>query len=500
MRIGDPEGSLLIQTLRRQKKVAAMPPGEPLPMEVIAHFEEWVRRGLVDPRDGVRIAKSSGMSLEEGKRFWSFVPPAISANHQNRATSAVVDALVQAELAKRALAANGPADQAQLLRRISFDLVGLPPTVEEIDAFLEDTGPDSYAKVVDRLLDSPRFGERSGRHWLDVVRYADSNGRDGNVLWYHAWRYRDYVIDSMNRDVPINRFLREQIAGDLLPYSSNEERDRLRIATGFWALESKAFEEQKPEIFRMDVIDEQLDVVGRAILGLSIACARCHDHKFDPIPTRDYYALAGILRSSQLLYGLGPTGIKATMHNHTPLWPIGPDAESLGPKGLAFLEHVDKLSLIQNNARSDRYRIVRRLADVKLQLAKPGADQAAIQKTIDQLSAEIKAWDVKVKAAETELKYAMDPPPARVRHGHSRTGQSRGLQDPYSRRDDKPRGGGAARFSRSAAQPPPQSAWRTKRPTSACGLADRSAQSADSTRLCQSGVAASVRQGNRGYA
>jgi len=408
---GMPAKSLLIQSLRHLKNAPKMPPDELLPASIIADFEEWIRRGLPDSRTETPTLSTKGMSVEEGRRFWSMIPPKLADADRSRSTADIVDAQIAVVLAKHELKPNKAAAKTHLVRRLYFDLIGLPPEPSEVDAFVRDTAPDAVEKIVDGLLGSNHFGERWGRHWLDAARYADSNGRDRNIIWYHAWRYRNYVIQSINDDVSYDRFVREQIAGDLMPARSSQERDHLRIATGFLAMGAKAFEEIKPEIFRMDVIDEQIDLISRSVLGLSVACARCHDHKFDAISTRDYYAWAGIFRSTQTLYGYGPTGIKATLHNHSPLWPIGRNAGIRGEAGLAWLEQLNVLTLKQNTARSDRYRVVRRLADAKLQAHRPGADVEILQAEIKRLEEEIKAWDLKVKQAEADLKSAMDGPP-----------------------------------------------------------------------------------------
>ena len=206
------------------------------------------------------------------------------------------------------------ADKLSLLRRVHFDLTGLPPTPREIDAFVKDAATDAFAKVVDRLLASPQFGERWGRHWLDVVRYAESVTLRGFVF-KEAWRYRDYVIDAFNSDLPYDQFIREQIAGDLLPAKDAAERNEHLIATGFLALGPKGLNEKNRVQFEMDLVDEQIDVTSRAVLGLTAACARCHDHKFDPIPNQDYYALAGIFRSSKTFFGTGGGEGKAAQKN-----------------------------------------------------------------------------------------------------------------------------------------------------------------------------------------
>ena len=213
-----------------------------------------------------------------------------------------IDRFLLAALEARGLAPVADADRPRLLRRVTFDLIGLPPTPEEVDAFLADNSPDAFAKVVDRLLASPRFGERWGRHWLDVARFAESSGKT-NFTYPQAWRYRDWVIASFNADKPYDQFVREQIAGDLLPAEDDRERADQLIATGFLALGSKAHDAENRGQFVLDVVDEQIEATTRAFLGLTVACARCHDHKMDPIPQRDYYALSGIFRSTQTCSG-----------------------------------------------------------------------------------------------------------------------------------------------------------------------------------------------------
>ncbi len=452
---GKPGESLLLKALRHDASVSAMPPQEKLSASVIADFETWIAAGAADPREGPAVVVKRGLSIEEGRKFWSFIPPQrVTPPNVKRADWARddIDRFVLAKLEEQQLEPLGDTEPQFLLRRLSFDLLGLPPSPEEVAEFVTGWNAASgeaekqqswLAQTVDRLLARRQFGERWGRHWLDVARYADSNGRDRNVYFYHAWRYRDYVIESLHRDKPFDQFLREQIAGDLLPLrridrpnsrnaiasvsqqktkfqpdvtafrliGSPEQRDEQRIATGFLALGAKSFEETKPEVFRMDVIDEQIELISRAVLGLSVGCARCHDHKFDPIPTADYYALAGLFRSTQTLAGYGPKGIKATAHAHSELQPVGPAAERLGAEGLAYLVKLQELTLAQNTARSDRYRVVRRLADAKLRLAKTDADKATLEADIARMEAEIKDWDVKVKGHEEALQTAMDSAP-----------------------------------------------------------------------------------------
>ena len=230
------------------------------------------------------------------------------------------------------------------------------------------------------------------------------------MAWQHAWRYRDWIIDAFNADLPYDQFIAQQIAGDLLPADDHEQRDRQIIATGFLALGPKSLEERKRELFRMDTIDEQIDVICRGILGLSVSCARCHDHKFDPVPTADYYALAGILRSTDTLYGIGPMGIKGV--NDSALAAIGPDAGKLAGPAAEHLEAVKVQTQKRNTARSDRYRVVRRVADSKRKLGKSGTDQDALKKEIAAMEAEIKDWDERVIKMDEELaKLVASPTP-----------------------------------------------------------------------------------------
>lgn len=211
-----------------------------------------------------------------------------------------IDRFILAELERQGLPPAPPADKRTLLRRATFDLTGLPPTPKEIDSYLEDDSPEAFEKVVNRLLESPQYGERWGRHWLDVVRYAETTANDANAVMRYAWRYRNYVIDAFNRDLPYDEFIREQLAGDVMPPTDDlSVRIRRVIATGFLMVGAKALAETDKEQSRLDIVDDQIDVVGRAFLGLTIACARCHDHKFDAVRTVDYYALAGILRSTE---------------------------------------------------------------------------------------------------------------------------------------------------------------------------------------------------------
>lgn len=298
---GKPGESILLQAIRYEGM--EMPPKRKLPTEVAADFERWITMGAPDPREG-KIAERGKIDIEAGRKFWSFQapqrhdPPQVIQADWPRGN---VDRFILSKLEQAKLHPAADASRRALIRRLSFDLAGLPPTPDEIADFERDTSPDAVEKLVDRLLASPHFGERWGRHWLDVVRYGESLTLRGFVL-PGAWRYREYVIQAFNDDLPYDQFVREQIAGDLLPADTVEQKRRQQVAVAFLAMGNTNLEEQNKKQLRMDVVDEQLDTLGKVFLGQTLGCARCHDHKFDPIPTRDYYALAGILRSTRTLH------------------------------------------------------------------------------------------------------------------------------------------------------------------------------------------------------
>jgi hypothetical protein len=304
---GHPSQSLLIEAIRYEQ--LEMPPKGKLPDEVIEDFVRWIEMGAPDPRFGKAANPRNKVNLAEAKKFWAFQRPRASPPPQVLDTTWArtgIDQFILARLEKEHLKPVADADPVTLIRRVTFDLTGLPPTPEEIDAFAKDPSAVGFSTVVNRLLASPRFGERWGRHWLDVVRYAESTGKEQNIPYRYAWRYRDYVIDAFNQNKPYSRFIIEQLAGDLLPAKDAAEHDRLVIATGFLAIGPKGINVLKPEQFKMDQIDDQIDATSRAFLGMTVACARCHDHKFDPIPTTDYYALAGIFHSTETWSGIVP--------------------------------------------------------------------------------------------------------------------------------------------------------------------------------------------------
>lgn len=308
---GNVKQSLILQALEHDPDFYAMPPDEKLPAAVIADFRKWIQMGAPDPRKGdvparVKVAADEGFDFDKEREFWSFRPltrPEVPKVKQQEWPRNDVDRFILNRLEAKSMQPAAAADRRTLVRRVYFDLTGLPPTPQQIQEFVNDPSPQAYEHLVDRLLDSPRFGETWGRHWLDLARYADSNGLDINLTFYNAWRYRDYVIKAFNEDKPYDEFIREQIAGDLLPYENDAERTRNIVATGFLVMGAKMLSERDKEKLRMDVVDEQIDVTGRAFMGMTLGCARCHDHKFDPIPMTDYYALAGIFRSTETVHG-----------------------------------------------------------------------------------------------------------------------------------------------------------------------------------------------------
>jgi len=309
---GDPGASLLLTAISHSDPDLKMPPKkERLPEAVINDVKTWIRMGAADPRADVAArVPSPAVDIEAGRRFWAFQKPVA---HQPPATKDPtwarrdLDHFILAKLELSGLAPSVDAEPATLLRRLHFDLVGLPPSPDAVRRFQERIAADGLDPAleaeVDSLLASTDFGERWGRHWLDVARFAESSGKEANVSFPYAWRYRDYVVDAVNADMPFDRFVVEQVAGDLLPADNDAERARLLIATGFLALGPKNLDEANKLQFAADVVDEQIDALTRGVMASSVACARCHDHKFDPFSMEDYYALAGVFASTKTYFG-----------------------------------------------------------------------------------------------------------------------------------------------------------------------------------------------------
>ena len=368
---GQPEQSLLLKALTYKDVNLKMPPTGKLPEKVIADFRKWIADGAVDPRTTKPAETTSsetkeegpGTPIEEGRKWWAFQPltqrPAPPTSNPDW-TERKIDSFILAKLDENDLQPSPPADPRTLIRRAFFDLTGLPPTYAQVEAFAADPSPEAYAALIDTLLDSPRYGERWGRHWLDVARWAEDHPTSESTNRPHpyAWRYRDWVIEAFNRDIPYDRFIRMQFAADLL---SGFEPADMR-ALGY--IGNSPMYHKDPRLSR-DVIetlasddwDERVDAVSRGLMGLTVACARCHDHKFDPITNKDYYALAGVFASTWLvkrpIVAMDPAAadklvwdyerlyrIKGMVGNLKELDTIAPE---LHPKVSAMTEEVENL-------------------------------------------------------------------------------------------------------------------------------------------------------------
>lgn len=301
--------SVLLRAVSYDDERLRMPPTGKLGDQERADLDEWIRSGAADPRDDAAVLASKNQSIDwvKARSHWAFQPfrahpvPVVA----NKVwASTWIDRFVLAKLEAKGLKPAPPADKRTLIRRVTFDLIGLPPSTAEVDAFLADRSPKAFDKVVDRLLASPHHGERWARHWLDLARYAETDGHEFDREKPNAWRYRDFVIRALNEDLPYDQFIREQIAGDLVPRKRMVAEGTYwdsPAGTGFFGLgEERNAADDVAEV-RADKIDNQIDTISKTFLGLTVACARCHDHKFDAIPTRDYYAMAGILEGKQVI-------------------------------------------------------------------------------------------------------------------------------------------------------------------------------------------------------
>lgn len=410
---GDAEHSRLYRAVSWADTVK-MPPTGKITSGEIASLRQWIEAGAPIPSATTRVLTKERKEItEEDRKHWAFLPvrPATPPETKGRDWARTgIDRFILSKLEEKGIRPAPPANKATLLRRVTFDLTGLPPTPEEIEAFQNDRSPEAFAKVVDRLLASPRYGERWGRIWLDVARYADSTGMDEDNLYPHAWRYRDYVVRAFNEDTPYNEFIRQQLAGDLLPARDPAERARNVVATGFLAIGPKALAQQDRLQMIYDVVDEQIDTTTKAFLGLTVACARCHDHKFDPIPTTDYYGLASIFASTTAYRNQGRPGAISFLH-YTPLDQAAYDRyqthrwQTLSK----FMEMEDVLAEDTNRENALRRP---KLADTlvaawKVQFRGVAVDAAAAEHSLD--SANLSRWlkwlaSTDVKARATYLK------------------------------------------------------------------------------------------------
>ena len=293
--------SLIIQALRYES--TQMPPRGKLSDEVIADFVQWVDSGAADPRVGDSAPIKKSIDFDQARLFWSFVSPKnpeLPATKRSGWTESSIDHFTLAAMEARQLSPVSKAGKRELIRRACFDLTGLPPTPQEVDSFLADENTNAFAKLIDRLLDSPAYGERWGRYWLDVARYSEDQAHTFSVQPNtHGYRYRDWVIEAFNSDMPFDLFVKYQIAADVMPI---DETERLRnlAALGYFGLGAQYYKNTDAAKAAADELDDRIDTLTRGFLGLTVSCARCHDHKFDPIPQQDYYSLAGVFHSSRL--------------------------------------------------------------------------------------------------------------------------------------------------------------------------------------------------------
>ncbi len=337
---GNVAGSVLVSAIRYES--SEMPPDGRLSDDVIGDFEAWIAAGATDPRkgDGTPMPAREEMDVDQGRQFWAFQPIAVvevpDANHplaQNEIDRFLIQRLQQAGLSP-----SPTAPPLVRLRRLCFDLTGMPPSPDLQRRWLADPSRRHWIKIVDDLLASIGFAEHWARHWMDVARYADSNGSDFNATHHEAWRYRQYLIESFGADRPVDQMIRQQIAGDLLPAETDQQRYDNVVATTFLMVGTKMLSERDKAKLTLDVVDEQIDTVGRAFLGLTLGCARCHDHKFDPVPTEDYYALAGIFKSTVTLNGESQKYVSTWNRVPLPANPAHRDLVAAHAQSVASLE------------------------------------------------------------------------------------------------------------------------------------------------------------------
>jgi mono/diheme cytochrome c family protein len=406
---GDPDRSLLLKAVRYEDPDLQMPPAAKLTDEEIEAITTWIAKGAKAPMRTEASGVIDPSDPVEGRSHWAFQPlsssvPAVKNMSWPRSD---IDRFVMARLEAEGLAPVEDARPSDLIRRVSFQLVGLPPSPEHRAAFVADPTPETLTRIVDELLASPQFGQRWGRHWLDLARFADSNGLDENFLFREAWRYRNWVIDAVNADLPFDRFLLEQLAGDLLPHDSIEQRDRQRIAAGFLVVGPKVLLGVNPDKQKMDVADEQLETIGKAVLGQTLGCARCHDHKFDPIPTADYYALTGILTSTRVMEQRYMLGEQRVMER---LVGLGPDGHRLDDEYEEYWRERSKLkaqaegagSVLELLKQGDERRIAEKL------VAEPKHFTDVARDTARALNVRLAAQDAFVN----ELNARLSSPPA----------------------------------------------------------------------------------------
>ena len=397
---GNPNDSRLVESVRYTNKDFQMPPKYKLTEAEIAVLESWVKMGAPDPRTGVKVSKAPGIDWEKGRNHWSFqkvTNPSLPKNNDVSWANDDLDRFILSKIESANLNPAPDADRFALIRRVTLDLTGLTPSISEVGSFVNDPDSDdvALAKVVDRLLSTTAYGERWGRHWLDIARYADSVGKTRNVPFPYAWRYRNYVIDAFNSDKPYDRFLTEQIAGDLLDAKDAYDREEKLVATGLLALGSMDLNERDREQFQLDRIDDQMDTLGRSTMGMTLGCARCHDHKFDPIAQTDYYAMAGIFASTNTLSGQTSRQGGSKEYHHpellarldAPLPSKKSSSKNSNPATIARLK--DRLKEIQSSVKKNEISKARRneirneVVSIREQLANLDSDTTFRKKVPD---------------------------------------------------------------------------------------------------------------------
>ena len=413
---GKPEESLIIKAVRYQDTDLQMPPDGKLAAAELAVLEEWVRIGAPDPRADTAGNEKTDVDRAAARAHWAYqplqqaAPPAVGDSQWPLGN---VDRFVLAKLEASGLHPSLDADRYSWLRRVSFDLTGLPPTRNEIQGFIDDDSPLAWEHVVDRLLASPDFGERSARPWLDLVGYADQIGSANNVPAEHAWRYRDYVIQAYRADKPFDEFIREQLAGDLLTARNIEERQSQLTATGFLVLGNVNIVESDKLIMQMDLVDQQIEKVGKTFLGMTLNCARCHDHKFDPITLRDYYGLAGIFSSAESTYK-EQRGVWSSVTKS----PLPETLDQFTQREAALRENAKKVAAVHEQRVTAEARLKELAPLVKAArenptAAAPGAksladlekEQAELTKSLSTL--EQQSWHLKYLEPSTPLAYCI---------------------------------------------------------------------------------------------
>ena len=421
---GQLEESLVIKAVRYVDSEFEMPPKAKLPASEIAILEEWVKLGAHDPRSAGAGKQKKGIDLAEGRKFWAFQPVSNPKPPLVKDTAWPLDPLdhfILKPLEAKGIKPVSDADRYTWLRRVSLDLTGLPPTAKEIESFSKDSSSDAYANAVDRLLNSKAYGERWARHWLDLTGYADMIGTSNGVFAEHAWRYRDYLINAFNADKPFDEFVREQIAGDLMPPKSTEDRAAKITATGFLMVGDIEIVNPDKAKMETDHIDSQMIKIGQTFMGMTLGCVRCHDHKFDPIGVDDYYGIAGMLRSSPSSHKMPDMGVWSTLNStalpetHAQLAARKKSEAENEQRIVGFKEELKKLTdekavvtkqlaalgkptapASQVAATTDNaQRDIPANAD-----AKPASDKDALTKRRDEIDAQLKKLGETIKHAE----------------------------------------------------------------------------------------------------